>query len=451
MTSWSLVSRLIWGLTATLAVLWMLGGIATGLLTTFEVNERLDTALEEVAQRLMPATADVSSEAQAMQKRASQLVPTMDPRALAYQIIGRDGRVALRSKNAPTVAFAPPRRPGFENTTHYRVYTQPTQIGAYFIEVAEPAMHRREAVGRAIFLSVAPLLVFLPLSWLLIRWVVRRSTRSLIRLQQEIGERDGTNLTRIPVLPMPRELVPIHTAVNRLLDRVEHALSNERQFAANSAHELRTPIAAVLAQAQLLSTQLAGTAHAERAGLIVRQIKRLGALAEKLLQLSRVGASLALRREAVDLMPVLLALLEDFRRQNGVGDRLRLSAVGADALILMADLDAVGIAVRNLLENAVLYGAFDEPIDVLIESDRILRVRNGCPAIAIDALETLRKPFQRGTTMGQGGGLGLAITDSVMTQIGGRLELSSPVAGRKGGFEAALIFPSAALPEKLAS
>lgn len=451
MASWSLVSRLIWGLTASLAVLCMLGSIATGLLTTFEVNERLDNALTEVAQRLMPATADVSGEAQAMQKMAGQLAPVMDPRALAYQIVGRNGQVALRSRNAPSAAFVPPLRPGFENTRHYRVYTQPTELGAYVIEVAEPAMHRREALGRAIFLSVAPLLVFLPLSWMLIGWVVRRSTRSLIQLQQEIGRRDGTNLTRIPALPMPRELEPIHTAVNRLLDRIEQALSNERQFAANSAHELRTPIAAVLAQAQLLSTQLAGTAHAERAGLIVRQVKRLGALAEKLLQLSRVGAALTLQREAGDLMPVLLALMEDFRRQNGVGGRLRLSTGGADAVILMADLDAVGIAVRNLLENAVRYGAVDEPIEVLVERGCVLRVRNGCPAIEAETLETLRKPFRRGSTIGQGGGLGLAIVDSLMTQIGGRLELSSPVARHEGGFEAALVFPSTVLPVELAS
>jgi two-component system OmpR family sensor kinase len=367
----------------------------------------------------------------------------MDPKALAYQIVGRNGQVALRSINAPTTAFTPPLRAGFKDTASYRVYTQPTEIGAYVIEVAEPAMHRREAVGRAILLSVAPLLVFLPLSWVLIAWVVRRSTRSLIRLQHEIGQRDGTNLTRIPDLPLPRELAPIHTAVNRLLDRIEHALSNERQFAANSAHELRTPIATVLAQAQLLSGQLAGTAHAERAGLIVSQVKRLGALAEKLLQLSRVGAALTLRREATDLMPVLLTLMEDFRRQNGVGGRLRLSAPGVAAVMLVADLDAVGIAIRNLLENAVRYGAADEPIDVLVEGGGVLRVRNACPVIAAETLATLRKPFRRGSTIGQGGGLGLAIVDTVMTQSGGRLELTSPLAGRGDGFEAALIFPSA--------
>jgi two-component system OmpR family sensor kinase len=444
MKSWSLVSRLIWGLSATLAALWLLGSVATGLLTTFEVNERLDNALQEVAQRLTPATVDVADDARAMRKMADQLAPMRDPRALAYQIVGRNGQVMLRSENAPSGVFVLPLQLGFADTANYRVFTQPTAIGAYVIEVAEPLIHRREAIHRSIFLSVAPVLVFLPLSWGLIIWIVRRSTRPLLYLQQEIRRRDGTNLTPIPFRPMPRELAAIQTAVNRFLARIEVALSNERQFAANSAHELRTPIAAVLAQAQLLASQLVETPHVERARLIVRQIKRLGALAEKLLQLSRVGASLALQREIIDVMPILLTLMEDFRRQSGVYDRIRLLTDDGGTLIVKADIDAVGIAIRNLLENAMLYGSQDEPIDVLIEANHILKVRNGCPAIAPGRLETLRKPFQRGTTIGQGGGLGLAIVDSVMAQIGGRLDLTSPLRGHEDGFEAALIFPSPA-------
>ena len=113
------------------------------------------------------------------------------------------------------------------------------------------------------------------------------------RLRSEIGRRDGSNLSQIPDMGLPTELASILVAVNRLLERLDRALATERQFAANSAHELRTPIAAVLAQMQLLSAQLVGTQHAERAARIVNQIKGLGSLAEKLLQLSRAGQALA--------------------------------------------------------------------------------------------------------------------------------------------------------------
>jgi two-component system, OmpR family, sensor kinase len=442
----SLVSRLIWLLASAMAVLWLLGSVTAGMLTVFEVNERLDNALVEVAQRLLPATEDALSAPQVMDDKARQLVSTLNPKALAYQIMAPNGWVALRSTNAPAAPFTPPAlHTGFRNVPRWRVYTQPAAAGGYLIEVAEPQMHRSEALRRAIGLAVLPLLLFLPVSWLMIRWAVKRSMRSLIRLQREIGQRDGSNLTGIPELPMPTELVPIHTAVNRLLDRLQRALVNERQFAANSAHELRTPIAAAQAQMQVLATQLAGTAHAERAQRIVAQVKGLSNLVEKLLQLSRAEAGLALSREGIDVMQLLDILMDDFRRQDGVGQRLVLVRPRQGPFMVLADLDVLGIAVRNLLENAVRYGAADAPIEVYLDDARLsLCVRSGGEVVPGTVLATLKQPFRRGTTQGMGGGLGLAIVEKIMLQLGGRLELASPAEGRADGFEALLFFPAQA-------
>jgi two-component system OmpR family sensor kinase len=425
----SLVSRLIWLLASAMAGLWLLGSVTSGMLTVFEVNERLDNALVEVAQRVLPTTTDVLSAPQMMGDIAKQLVSTLDPKALAYQILAPDGHVVLRSENAPAVPFTPALGNGFHNGPRWRVYTQPAAAGGYLIEVAEPDTHRREALRRAIGLSVLPLLFFLPVSWLLIRWAVKRSMRSLTRLQQEIGKRDGSNLTSIPDLPMPTELVPIHTAVNRLLDRLQRALISERQFAANSAHELRTPIAAVQAQLQVLAAQLASTAHADRTLRIVGQVKALGNLAEKLLQFSRAEAGLALKRERVDVTRLLHILIDDFRHQDGVGERLTVRRRGHGPFNVLADLD-------------VRYGTADGPIEVSLEDERRLRVRSGGEIVPPDVLATLKLPFRRGTTQGSGGGLGLAIVAKIMEQLGGRLELASPAEGRADGFDAVLFFPA---------
>jgi two-component system OmpR family sensor kinase len=437
----SLVSRLIWLLASAMAGLWLLGSVTSGLLTVFEVNERLDNALVEVAQRLLPATTNALNAPQVMGDLARQMVSALNPKALAYQILAPDGHVASHSANAPVRPFALPLSNGFRNVPHWRVYTQPAAKG-YFIEVAEPKIHRNEALRRAIGLSVLPLLFFLPTSWLLIRWVVRRSMSSLIRLQQEIGKRDGSNLTTIPELPMPTELIPIHTAVNRLLDRLQRALMSERQFAANSAHELRTPIAAVQAQLQVLAAQLAGTQHADQALRIVGQVKALGNLAEKLLQFARAEAGLALKRERVDVMRLLRILIDDFRHQDRVGERLTVRPRGHAPFIVLADLDVLGIALRNLLENAVRYGSADAPIEVSLEDNCRLLVRSSGEIVPPDVLATLKLPFRRGTTQGAGGGLGLAIVEKIMEQLGGRLELASPAEGRADGFEAVLFFPA---------
>jgi two-component system OmpR family sensor kinase len=284
-------------------------------------------------------------------------------------------------------------------------------------------------------------LLFLPLSWFLIRWAVFRSMRSLDRLRSEIGRRDGSNLSQIPDMGLPTELAPIEAAVNRLLERLARALATERQFAANSAHELRTPIAAVLAQMQLLSTQLAASPHAERAARIVNQIKGLSSLAEKLLQLSRAGAGVGLLRERIDILTVLQVLVDEFRRREDVGDRLVVAAECPDEFIVQGELDVLGITLRNLIENAVRYGDPGEPIEIVIDRDRQIRLLNGGAVIPSETLETLKKPFIRGCAVGAGGGLGLAIVDNVMKQIGGSLTLISPVMGRVSGFEARLVFP----------
>jgi signal transduction histidine kinase len=108
--------------------------------------------------------------------------------------------------------------------------------------------------------------------------------------------------------------------------------------------------------------------------------------------------------------------------------------------IVHSDIDVLGIAIRNLLENAVRYGSSDEPIHVFVRSNTI-GVISGGPVVRPDLLAVLTQPFQRGTTVGQGRGLGLAIVNSIMQQVGGTLRLSSPPEGRTAGFEALLIFP----------
>ncbi|MDB5362834.1 MAG: Two-component system, OmpR family, sensor kinase [Rhodospirillales bacterium] len=444
MANRSIVSRLIWLIASALAVVWLLGSVAAALLTRFEVNERLDNALEEVAQRLMPVVDGSYLEPEAMRSLGEHMLPAVDQRAIAYQILGSAGQIILRSPNAPDEPFDGTPQAGFHDAPHYRIYTAPATTGPYWLAVAEPQIHRNEAIGRAIELAILPLLAFLPLSWIVIRWAVRRSFRPLIKLQSEIGTRSGTNLARIPDLEFPAELVPIHMAVNRLLERLERALTTERQFAANSAHELRTPIAGALAQMQVLSAQLNDPRHAERVGVIIRQIKGLGELTEKLLQLSRAGAGLALGRQPVDLLPALKVLVDEFRRQDGLRERLEIELGDTAEFIVHSDIDVLGIAIRNLLENAARYGAADEPIYVFVRGNSIGVVSGGA-VLSPDLLAVLTQPFQRGTTVGPGRGLGLAIVDSIMQQVGGSLRLSSPPEGRTAGFEALLVFPQPAL------
>jgi two-component system, OmpR family, sensor kinase len=148
-----------------------------------------------------------------------------------------------------------------------------------------------------------------------------------------------------------------------------------------------------------------------------------------------------MQQDPVDILTVLQVLVDEFRRHEHVGDRLVVTAECRDEFIVQGELDILGITLRNLIENAVRYGAPDEPIEIVIERGRRIRLLNGGAVIPSESLEALKKPFVRGSSVGAGGGLGLAIVDSVMRQIGGSLTLISPVIGRGSGFEARLVFP----------
>ena len=146
-------------------------------------------------------------------------------------------------------------------------------------------------------------------------------------------------------------------------------------------------------------------------------------------------------RERIDILTLLQVLVDEFRRREDVGDRLLVTAECPDEFIVQGELDVLGITLRNLIENAVRYGAPGEPIEIVIGRDRQIRLLNGGAVVSSETLEALKKPFVRGSSVGAGGGLGLAIVDSVMRQIGGNLTLISPIIGRGSGFEARLVFP----------
>ena len=179
----------------------------------------------------------------------------------------------------------------------------------------------------------------------------------------------------------------------------------------------------------------------ERAQAIAAELRRLGRLAERLLQLSRAEAGVVLGGELVDLVPLAQLLVDDFRRQPAMAGRLHFDTGGQESLMVRGDMDALGIALRNLLENAALHGDPAAPITLRLGPGRCLSLRNGAAVIPAATLTRLKEPFHRLDNHASGTGLGLAIVEMIMRQAGGALLLHSPPPGAASGFEAVLNFP----------
>lgn len=434
----SITARLIFGLTLGTTVLWCVAAAYSTYLSGHELNEAFDRALQETAERLLPLAADDVNGHEDDDARAIQHFTADPERYLSYQLRDAGGRIVLRTHDAPSVPYDETARPGFKTVGDYRLFTDADRATGLVITVAETLQGRRHAVLRGVRAMFWPLAGLIPLNVLAIWLVVRSGMKPVSRLSGDIAARSSQNLTPLDISDQPIELRPIAQAVARLLERLRTALDAERAFAANSAHELRTPIAGALAQTQRMIAELAGPKERRRAREVETTLKRLSALAEKLVQLSRAEAGVGPGYEDVDLIAVLDLVVGDFVKRLDQRERLLYAKPDGATLVARMDVDAFAIAMRNLIDNAANHGLPEGTVEVRVEPGDVVRVINAGPPIAPDLLAGLKRRFVRGETHYAGSGLGLAIVETIVNQIDGKLDLFSPAPGLDHGFEARL-------------
>lgn len=429
----SLQKRLSLGLTLGVTLLWLAGTVATWLVVQHELNEVFDSALEETAQRILPlAVLEISNREDPLE---AQQVATLKAHKeyLTYLVRDAQGQILMQSHDAKPNIFNRQPAEGFTSTAKYRLYGASALRGTLFIEVAEPLGHRREAAREALFALLLPLLVLIPLS-LFGTWLfVRGSLRSVLAYRQAVESRGVGDLSPIQVVRLPAEMNPLAQAVNRLLERLRKALEAERSFTANSAHELRTPLAATLAQIQRLQQEAPAGPLRDRAAKIEGSLLGLARLSEKLMQLAKAEGGGLLSETPQDLIPLLAHGVDEWNRR--CGQRIDLHLPKQASLYSAIDPDAFGVLLRNLIENALKYGADDQRIVISLSEQAELRVVNRGPVVPETVLRHLTERFVRGSSQASGTGLGLAIVQAIVRGVSAELTLRSPATGYEDGFE----------------
>ena len=446
----SLQRRLGLGLALGMILLWLAGSVAAGLILRSEIDEVFDSALQEVAQRILPLAYSemLNSEPPAEGESHIQRLPLVQPHEEQITYIVRDGhgRILLQSHDADPAAFPALATPGFQDTGGLRLYTEAAVQGTFFVTTAEPIRHRREAVINAVGMLLWPLAVLLPLSQLGVWALVRFALRPVQAFEREIEARGRGDLSPVNATALPRELAPVAGSVNRLIARLQRALEAERGFTASSAHELRTPIAAALAQTQRLIAELPEGVVRERARTVEVALRQLARLSEKLLQLAKAEGAGLLAETPQNLAQVLGFVLDEFRDDPDAAARLTITLPSTGVLLSRMDADAFAILARNLIENALKHGAANEPVSIVLNDDGLLRISNGGAVVEPEAMARLKRPFERGGSRASGSGLGLAIVEAIAAGAGTALELTSPAPGRHFGFEARVQLPGLAAP-----
>ncbi|MDP2733169.1 MAG: histidine kinase dimerization/phospho-acceptor domain-containing protein [Hoeflea sp.] len=436
----SLQARLGLSLGILLTVLWIAAASVTAVILRNEMDKVFDSALQETAQRLLPlAVVDiVGREDDGVTQR---LAAIRDHEEFFTYIVRDDqGRILLQSHAADVAVFPVYDGPGFRQTPTHRLFNDDALQGSVRITVAEP-LDYRASVAREIQMGLGlPLLIVLPLVLLSIVLAVRASFAPLRRFRDRLEARNARDLSPVPGGDLPSEIAPVAVTLNRLLDRLKATFDAERSFAANAAHELRTPLAGAIAQAQRLQSETLDPAASARAADIEATLKRLTRLSERLIQLARAeGGQLRLDRTS-DLRIVARVVVEDIA-QTAAPDRIALTLPTTP---VMSDLDpdAFGIVCRNLVENAVRHGSEATPVEVALSSNGQLVVANEGPVLPPVTLHRLTARFERAGAATDGSGLGLAIVAAIADRIGSPLILRSPRPGHQSGFEARLTLPT---------
>lgn len=441
MVAGSLQRRLGLGLTLGVTVLWLAATLASGLVLRHELDEAFDSALEETAQRILPlaVTEIVNREQPALPQQIAVLRPHKE--LLSYLIRDANGTVLLQSHDVDPALFAARPSRGFRTQADYRIYGESAVSDTIFIEVVEPLVHRRNATRDAIVALIFPLVLLIPISLLGIWLLVRLSLGSVLAYKDAIAARGAGDLSPITMARLPTEIEPVAQAVDQLMQRLRRALESERSFTANSAHELRTPLATVLAQVQRLRREAPSGPLQERAAQIETSLRRLVRLSEKLMQLAKAEGGDLMPGEPCDVVPVLQHVVDEFRRASDGRVTLQLTVPEQMPIPVVIDADAFAILVRNLVENALKYGDARQAVTISLSTTGVLRVINGGPVVDAATLAGLKTRFVRAVSFKAGAGLGLAIVDAIARGVGGSLTLHSPALGRTDGFEAVVQLP----------
>jgi signal transduction histidine kinase len=233
-------------------------------------------------------------------------------------------------------------------------------------------------------------------------------------------EIDGRG-ARLPLQDVPSEIVPLVTAVNDALRRLDEGYARHQRFLVDAAHELRTPIA-------ILQTRLESLSLGQDAGRVLEDVARLSTLAEQLLDLQRVNLQADLfssvdlvaigRKMAAELAPLVIAGGYEISFDSAV-----------EQIPVQGDAGALERALTNLIQNAIQHGGRKGRIAVQVEPPATVMVTDEGPGIQACERERVFEPFYRSQGHGRGTGLGLHLVQEIVRRHDGAVAISEGLAG----------------------
>ncbi len=298
------------------------------------------------------------------------------------------------------------------------------------VQVAETLAKRARLANEIIKGVILPQFVILPLAVLLVWFALSRGIKPLSLLQQRIRKRESSDLSPIDERDVPDEVAPFVRAINDLLARLDQSISTQKQFLADAAHQLKTPLAGLRMQAELAGREIdAGATDAVTLKNSLRQIawssQRAAHMVNQLLAMARAeDREQALRKQPLNLVSIVMEAVRDFvpramEKHIDLGYEGPAASPGA---MLHGQPVLIREMVRNLVDNALQYTPAGGTVTTRVVADPfgqavVLQVEDTGPGIAEHERDMVFQPFYRSPdALIDGSGLGLAIVRQVAQQ-----------------------------------
>lgn len=311
-----------------------------------------------------------------------------------------------------------------------RVFVRVNQPGQRTV-VAQPTDARDEIAINSALRTLIPLLLLLPiLTWLIVR-IVRGELEPIARLSRSMDEHPLDRPKTINDDGLPDEITPFVHAINRLLERVNHLMGQQRRFIADAAHELRSPLTALSVQAQNLRHAGSLDALRERVVPLQAAIERARQLTEQLLNFARTQAGTS-AESLVNVSTMARELIAESLALAGAR-RIDLGLEEIAPLSVRASPEALRLILKNALENALKYAPEGGEVTLRLLSDEdsaVIEVIDNGPGIQVSERDRVFDAFYRMPgAAGEGNGLGLAIAREAAMRLGGKVSLHARQEG----------------------
>ena len=429
--STSIRRRLLAYLSGGLLALWLATALASAAVALHEINEIADSQMSQLARSLMQVP-------QAAAGSTADLPPAGGAESSnnGFAIWDKHGTLLLADRYGREIPFQ--TASGFHNNraawqgSAWRYLYLHDEHSGRTVAVSQRLKERLSTLTNALWVQLALTFLSLPLLLWLIARGIRRGLTPLDLLAGELAARNAQSLQPVSE-QVPAETLPLVQSLNALLARVAESLAREQRFTADAAHELRSPLAALKVQAEVLAMSSDEAEQQHHLGNIHESIDRANRLTEQLLTLARLDPMQALPdAQPIDWQRSAHQALQSVNlqaREKRVQLKLECACGFGQVFPPLGNEVLLQLMLRNLLDNAIRYSPPNSHVTLTLAANGLTVCDRGS-GIAAEHLPRIRERFYRPPGQSQqGSGLGLSIVERIADLHGLRLDLANADGG----------------------